>query len=95
MPSPTIDIIKRNGKRSSEPFNRDKLYASIQAACLSVRTPQGEAELLANNVCDQVSNWLSEKPEVTSDDIRRQATNALHTFHPEAAYLYKHHRLVI
>ena len=91
----TIDIVKRSGRRPSEPFDRTKLHASIRAACLSVRSPEGEAELTATTVCDSVVRWCDTKPEVTSGDLRRKATDALTTLHPEAAYLYKHHRLVI
>jgi transcriptional regulator NrdR family protein len=88
-------IIKRGGGRPSEHFSRDKLHQSILAACLSVRSPEGEAELTARSVCDAVVNWLAKKPEVTSHDLRRKATETLFIHHPEAAYLYKHHRLVI
>ncbi len=90
-----VDIVKRGGERPSERFNKDKLYESIRAACLSVRTPDGEAEIIAGKVCDALIIWLSTKPEVTSHDLRRKATETLQMFHPEAAYLYKHHRLVM
>lgn len=90
-----IDIVKRGGTRPTERFSRDKLYASIRAACLSVRTPEGEAEIITTKVCDALETWLSTKPEVTSADLRRKATETLQSFHPEAAYLYKHHRLVM
>jgi len=90
-----IDIVKAGGRRPSERFNRDKLHASVLAACLSVRSPEGEAEEVANNVCDTVVIWLNTKPEVTSADLRRKAAETLETHHPEAAYLYKRHRLVM
>lgn len=90
-----IDIVKRGGRRPSEQFQRDKLHASILAACLSVRSPEGVAEMTARNVCDAVVVWLETKPEVTSADLRRIASKTLDIHHPEAAYLYKHHRLVI
>lgn len=89
------DIIKRDGKRPTEQFQREKLHHSIRAACLSVRSPEGEAETIAKNVSDAVISWLETKPEVTSSDLRRKATDVLTSFHPEAAYLYKHHRLII
>jgi len=89
------DIIKRGGKRPSEVFKQEKLHGSIRAACLSVRSPEGEAETIAKNVCDAVIAWLETKPEVTSSDLRRKATSVLDSFHPEAAYLYKHHQLII
>jgi transcriptional regulator NrdR family protein len=90
-----IDIVKRDGQRPTETFQREKLHASVRAACLSVRSPEGEAETTARNVCDAVILWLETKPEVTSSDLRRKATETLHQHHPEAAYLYKHHRLVM
>ena len=90
-----IDIVKREGHRPSERFAREKLHASIVAACLSVRAPEGEAEITASKVCDGVVVWLQTKPEVTSKDIRRIASTHLERFHPEAAYLYQQHRITI
>lgn len=94
-PAKPITIIKRSGRRTSESFLRAKLHASIVAACLSVRSPEGVAEATAKTVCDAVIVWLAAKPEVTSADIRRKAAETLHRYHPEAAYLYKNQRLVI
>jgi len=88
-------VIKRSGQRATELFNEAKLLNSIQAACLSVRTPIGEAETIAKNVSRHLSLWLAERPEVTSEDLRRKATETLEIYQPDAAYLYKHHRLVI
>jgi transcriptional regulator NrdR family protein len=90
-----IHIIKRNGARATEQFSQTKLHTSIQAACLSVRSPEGEAKIIADKVCDAVLHWLATRSEVTSSDLRRKATDTLSIHHPEAAYLYKHHRLVI
>ncbi|MEP6710669.1 MAG: hypothetical protein ABJA64_03035 [Candidatus Saccharibacteria bacterium] len=93
--SQLIDVIKRDGKRPSESFIVDKLHDSVYAACLSVHTPDGEAVKIAEKVCAAVLAWCTEKPEVTSNDLRRVASGHLLKFHPEAAYLYKHHRLII
>ena len=90
-----IDVVKRGGRRPSESFQREKLYASVLAACLSVRSPDGQAAMTADQVCIAVISWCHTKPEVTSNDLRRKATESLETFHPQAAYLYKNHRLVI
>ena len=90
-----IDVVKRGGKRESETFSRGKLHASVRAACLSVRSPEGEAEMTAGNVCDAVILWLDTKPEVTSGDLRRKAAEVLEKHHPEASYLYRHHRLIM
>jgi transcriptional regulator NrdR family protein len=90
-----IDIVKSEGKRPTESYDRSKLHASVLAACLSVRSPEGEAEMTAQKVCDLVEKWLATKPEVTSGDLRRKASEMLEKHHPEAAFLYKHHRLVM
>lgn len=88
-------IVKRRGKRPTEIYEEEKLFKSILATCLSVKTPEGQAEATANKVCGAVTDWLSDKPEVMSDDIRRRAAGVLEKYHPEAAHLYKHHHLVI
>lgn len=88
-------MVVKLGSRPSELFDYSKLFQSVQAACLSVRTPEGEAETTTHKVCSAVLEWLKGHPEVTSSDLRRKASEALETHHPEAAYLYKHHRLVI
>jgi len=90
-----VDIIKRGGQRQTERFMRDKLHKSIVSACLSVRTPEGQAEIIAHAVCDSVIIWLQQRPEVTSHDIRIVAARHLKSHHPEAAYLYEQHRITI
>ena len=95
MPGRLIDVVKRSGERPTDRSNREKLHASVLAACLSVRSPHGEAETAAGNVCDAVIIWCGSKREVTSNDLRRKAAEHLERIHPEAAYLYKHHRLVL
>ena len=90
-----VDIVKRQGRRPSERFDQKKLHASVYAACLSVRSPEGHAHETAKRVCTLVISWCDNKSEITSADIRRQAAKALETFHPEAAYLYQHHRVIL
>lgn len=90
-----IDIVKRGGQRPSESFAREKLYNSVLAACLSVRTAPGQAESIARTVTDNVIEWLEERPEVTSHDLRRVAARHLKTHHPDAAYLYEQHRITL
>ena len=91
----SVDIIKHGGQRQSEQFMRKKLHASIVAACLSVRTPEGQAEAIAHSVCESVIAWLQQHPEVTSHDIRVVTTKHLRIQHPDAAYLYEQHRITI
>jgi len=91
----SVDVVKQGGKRQTELFMRDKLHASIVAACLSVRAPEGQAESIAHAVCDAVIDWLQQHPEVTSQDIRVVAAKHLHIQHPQAAYLYEQHLITI
>ena len=90
-----VGVIKRSGKRPSEPYNHDKLRGSILAACLSVRSPEGDADQVATIVCDSVGEWCSNRNSVTSDDVRRVASRYLENLQPEAAYLYQHHQFVL
>ena len=90
-----IDVIKRDGKRQTEAFDSKKLHHSIVAACLSVKTPDGQSEEIADTVCDLVNEWLEKHQEVTSRDIRNITARYLDKQHPEAAYLYKNHHNII
>lgn len=90
-----VDVVKRSGRRPTERFDADKLLRSVMAACLSVRSPEGEAESTATAVTDAVILWVESKPAVTSHDLRRLAAAHLVRYHPEAAYLYQHHRTII
>ena len=91
----SFHIVKQKGKREAELFSAEKLHSSVQAACLSVRSPEGEAELIAHRVVAAVVAWSSGRAAVTSEDIRRIASRGLELFHPEAAYLYQHHTAVV
>jgi len=91
----TVDIIKSGGNRPSEPFRRIKLYKSLVSVCMSVKVPQGQAEDIADSVCKNVINWLKDKTEVTSNDIRTVAAKHLKRLHQEAAYLYEQHHIII
>lgn len=71
-----------------ERFDYDRLHKSILSACLSARQPDGQAESTAKSVCNSVVEWIKQRPEVTSHDIRRIAAKNLETYDPEAAYLY-------
>ena len=85
-------VVKNSHYRHPEPFDRQKLHQSIVAACLSSGAPAGHAESMARRVVDSVEEWLENRPEVTSNDLRRVASQNLKTFHPDASYLYEHHR---
>lgn len=85
-------IVKRG--KHTEPYDPKKLYASIYAACLSVREHPGSAEVIAAQVVKDFDAWLEKKHEVTSNDIRKQAHDRLQTINPDAAHMYLHHRVI-
>lgn len=85
-------IVKRAGHE--QPYDSKKLYASIYAACLSVREPVGTAEIVAAEVVESVEKWLEPKHLVTGNDLRRQAAKYLQAINPNAAYLYAHQRVL-
>ncbi len=85
-------IVKRG--HHTEAYDPKKLYASIYAACLSVREHPGSAELIADRVTSDFGKWLEKKHEVTSNDIRKNAHDLLQTINPDAAHIYLHHRVI-
>lgn len=95
MSAEATTIIKQQGNRPTELFSPDKLRRSIHSACLSISLPDGHARDTAVYICQRIETWLDDKPEVTSDDIRRVAAQHLDTVSPEAGYLYKHHHTIL
>jgi hypothetical protein len=87
-----MHIIKRLSG-DVEPYDQRKLYDSIYAACLAVHTPLGEAEVTAAKICEHVLEWLKNKLEVTSLDVRHRTAKHLEVYNPDAAYTYLHHRI--
>lgn len=90
-----IDVIKAGGKRPTEEFNPEKLHKSIVATCLSLQTPEGQAEEIARAVTTGVIRWCGDRREITSEDIRRISAEILHKQHPEASYIYKQQLMVL
>lgn len=88
-------VIKNAHHKHPETFDRDKLHKSIVAASLSSGAPAGHAESIARRVTDEVMEWLENRPEVTTNDLRRVAAKYLRTYHPDASYLYEHHRATL
>ena len=85
-------IVKRRGH--TEAYDERKLYAAVFSACQSVREPSGSAELIADKVVSDINEWMGNKHEVTSNDIRANAALHLKAYNPDAAYIYLHHRVV-
>lgn len=91
----TTHVVKSIARHHPEPFDDEKLHKSIVSACLSSGAPTGYAESIARRVVEEVRQWLEDRPEVTSADIRRVTAKHLRTYHPDASYLYEHHRSIV
>ena len=92
---PTAHVVKNGHRRHPEQFSPDKLQKSIVAACLNAGSPPGYAENIARRVVSEIMLWIESRPEVTSNDIRRVTARAIKTYHPDASYLYEHHRSIV
>lgn len=90
--SNVVMIIKAGKKQVVKPFERAKLIASIEASCTSVSLPVGMSRDTARDVCVKVEKWLSDKSEVTSEDIRRIAAQQLTRISAEAGYFYANYK---
>lgn len=88
-------ILKSGGLHQSELFDPLKLHGSLMAACLAVRSLEGEAHMTAQRIVEKVIDWLDNKTEVTSDDVRRVAASNLQTYQPEAAYIYETYKDIL
>lgn len=86
-------IFKADGR--TEPFSKRKFISSIVTSCLAVGSSTGEAELFANQVYQQISKWISNKPEFTSSDLRLQTCQILTIYNPEAAFFYRTYKQII
>jgi transcriptional regulator NrdR family protein len=86
-------IVKRKGH--TETFDNKKLYASIYASCLASHEKIEIAEKTAEKVVNKFVEWLEEKNTIiTSNDIRRKASEILEGINPDAAYSYIKHRII-
>lgn len=88
-------VVKSGGLHESEMFDPLKLHGSLMAACLAVRSLEGEAHMTAQKITEKVIDWLDNKTEVTTDDVRRIAANSLQTYQPEAAYMYETYKDIL
>lgn len=82
-------IVKRHGHK--EKYDSRKVYASVYAALLALRTHEGEAEVVADKVTREVNAWVTGKKEVTSHEIFVKTEAVLKSINPDAAFIYTTH----
>jgi hypothetical protein len=81
--------VVKHHTHDSESFDVVRLHGSVLRACMAVRAFEGESHDIAERVCKHVIDWLENKTEVSSEDIRRICSSKLAIYHPEAAYMYE------
>lgn len=83
-------IVKRKGHK--EKYDERKVYASVYAACLTLRMSDEEAELIAHMVSHEVSEEFRKDKEVSAHEIHKFVAKSLEKYNPDAAYMYDTHR---
>jgi transcriptional regulator NrdR family protein len=85
-------VVKRNGR--NQDFDVKKLYASVFAACIAVKVLDEQAELIAENVSNNVVEELSDRESIRSSELSEIIYKHLENFEKDAAFLYFSHRNV-
>jgi transcriptional regulator NrdR family protein len=83
-------IVKRKGYE--EAFDERKIYASVYAACMSLRMADGEVELIAQTVTKDVKEAIHGAEVVSSNIIHKHVVKSLEQYNADAAYMYDTHR---
>ncbi len=78
-----------------ETFCDDKLSSSIQQACYMIGSPEGSTSDIASKVVESITQWLTNKPEITNDDLRHKAGEYLEQLCPEGGYFYRNQKNII
>jgi transcriptional regulator NrdR family protein len=86
-------IVKRKGH--SEYFDARKVYGSVYAACMTLRMHDTEAELIADMVSHEIEEQVKTKEGLTTPTLHKMVSESLLKYHPDAAYMYEHHRDII
>jgi|JI6StandDraft_1071083.scaffolds.fasta_scaffold00752_22 transcriptional regulator NrdR family protein len=90
-----LALIYDKTTQTTSSFSSDSLAHSLNNACLAVGLSDGVIQDAVTRVCHSVSQWLLQKDEVTSDDVRRQAAAALSVVSAEAGYIYENENAMI
>lgn len=86
-------VVKSDGQ--IEQFSQTKLEKSIVHTFKMLKTPDGLIEQFVDRTISEFKDWQKNKPEITSDDIRRQTARILKKIYPDAAYIFKNFKSII
>ncbi|MBI2671375.1 hypothetical protein HYX16_00405 [Candidatus Woesearchaeota archaeon] len=82
-------IIKRKGHK--EKFDEKKIYGSVYAACASADYSENKCEKTAGEITKKVRNYLVNKKQISSSEIRKKIDAELKKRNKELAFFYEHH----
>ncbi|MDO4902499.1 MAG: hypothetical protein Q4A21_03050 [bacterium] len=86
-------VVKKSGQ--IEEFSLKKLEKSLHETFNIVKLPDGELETLTKKILAEFQLWQSDKPEITTADIRRKITQITEKIHPEASYIYDNFKKIL
>ena len=88
-----IHVLKNDGRIVSYQLN--KVSQSIIKSLRSVDCEEHKIQSLVNEVVVELHEWLENKEEITTDDIRLTVTQSLDKHSPAAAYFYSNARKLV
>lgn len=83
-------IVKRRGHK--EPYDQRKVYGSVYSACRNAHLSEMMSEKIAETVTSRLGEWVTDKSEITSQQIFEEVVNVLNELHKDVAFLYETHR---
>jgi len=78
--------------KTIEDYDSERLLSAVERAIATDRVPIGDAKTLSNRVIKQIERWLTDKTEVTSQELRLQTAAVLDDYDADAAYLYENEK---
>jgi transcriptional regulator NrdR family protein len=85
-----IDVV---GK-TTENYDSKRLNKAVKHAAAANRTPHGDAENFASRVVERVEQWLADKTEITSRELRLQTAAILADYNFDAAEYYLNEKML-
>ena len=75
-------------------YSQDRLEQAIKKAVTANHSSIGQAEDFAGRVIAKIEDWIENKTEFTSRELRLQAAAALSDYDPDAAYFYENEKMI-
>lgn len=82
-----VTVIRREGK--AEEFEEKKLYASVYAAASSSNYEESECEEIAEEVTQNVKEWLQGKVQISSRTLRKKIAEQLEARSETLSFAYR------